>query len=661
MVMESFYKVNRISRQISRRRIARMPLLISSGYFVLISIGCFVPIASVTSVSAAEKNSVVDELENRISELISQLGNDHYSTRRQAQDQLKRIGVPALDQLRLAVRNSDPQIATAARYLVKSSFTNWTNDNDPLEVRRLLENYGTMDGKGREDAIRRLTLLRVDRGLPALLRIARFEVSGELSRRAAISIFWNLNSPRINKGTEEQNRQRWEAVLVSASQGQNQACEWLKEYAQVRTSAKTIDPQYWLATVQKEVKLLAEAPTETSQDVLVEFTRFVAEQLAKSNRPEEAYQVAKGLLDIEYHPLDRPSKARDLCVWALQNGFPRLVIEQCEKPWMLPLRNTNLDYLRAESHQRLGENELAEGFASRAYLRNREDTSRDVSLYERKKCGDDLLLRCQYAWAEREFRAAIEMADPLERTTLDMVMQLSAVLVDGQDYAGAVEIMKPTMDRFEKEPSFASDLNNEWSSRRSRGSVLEEREMPSYTEIFRSDYLYYRAHLKINSGDLNTAKQDLRDAFKANPANIDVAITMWKNRGDEEWNLESENAVQKAILGFRAMIPKLERLVRSTSPNDVATYNDEYAETLNAYAWLLVCTDRELDVALECSHLSCQLKPNQFGSLDTLARCYFKVGKVKEAIETQQVVIALKPEMRELKRALTEYQAANSK
>ncbi len=617
--------------------------------------------ASVNLVSAAEKDSVEGELENRIAQLITQLGSDHYSTRRQAQDQLKRIGVPALDQLRLAVRNSDPQIATAARYLVKSSFTNWTNDNDPLEVRKLLENYGTMDGKGREDAIRRLTLLRADRGLTALLRIARFEVSGELSRRAALAIFGTLNSPRMSKGTVEQDRQRWEAVFATASQGQNQACEWLKEYAQAKTSAKEIDSQYWLATVQQEANLLAETPAETSQDVLVEFSRFVAEQLAKNHRPKEAYQVAKGLLDVEYHPLDRTSKARDFCIWALQNGFPKLVIEQCEKTWMRSLRDTNLDYLRAESHQQLGENDRAEEFALRAYSRNRGDKSRDVSLYDRNKCGDDLLLRCQYAWAEREFRAAIEMADPLDRSTLDMIMKLSAVLVDGQDYAGAVEVMKPTIDRFEKEPSFARDLNHDWTSRRSRGSVLEGREMSTYTEMFRSDYLYYRANLKINSGDLNAAKQDLRDAFTANPENIDVAITMWKNRGDEKWDLESENAVNTAILSFREMIPKLERLVRSASSNDVATCKDEYAEILNAYAWILVCTDRELEVALECSQLSCQLKPNQFGSLDTLARCYFKAGKVKEAIETQQVVIALKPEMRELKRALEEYQTSNAK
>ncbi len=614
------------------------------------------------AVSMADTKTDDKVLENRISELITQLGSDHYSTRRQAQDQLKKIGVPALDQLRDAIRNSDPQIVSAARYLVNSSFTNWTNENDPLEVRRLLEHYGTLDGPSREDRIKRLAILSVDRGLPALLRIARFESSGELSRRAAISILLTLNS-RYQRVSNERDNQRWETVFEAASQGKNQACEWLAEFALIKTSKKTIDSKFWFAAVEKESTLLADKTAEvreTSRGLFVEFTRFVAEQLAKYSLPNDALQVAKGLLDIDYGTRDRRDKALDFCLWALENGFPSLVIEQCEKPWIQEpsIRRTHLDYLRAEGHLRLGQAELSEEFAQRAFSRNQKNPSNDVLLSDRKDKGDYLRLRGLYDWSKREYQAAIAIADPLDPSTVEMVVALSSMLADGLDYASAVEILKPTIDRFEKEPSFANDIDHDPRFSFGRMSVFENAEAATFSNGLRSKYLHYRATSKIDAGDLSQAKQDLRDAIKADPENIDISITMWKNRGDEDWNRESEENVVNAIKKYREAIPKLERALRSNSSNDVATYQFEYANTLNTYAWILVCTDRELDAALECSQLACQVTPNQAAYLDTLARCYFKVGRIQEAVQTQLQSVALEPSSRELKRALTEYQAA---
>ncbi|MFN9912894.1 MAG: hypothetical protein ACK53L_09930, partial [Pirellulaceae bacterium] len=147
----------------------------------------------------------------QIAELIEMLGNDLYATRRQAQDALQMIGVPALDQLQQASLHPDPQIAQAARYLIASSFTNWTEDSDPIEVRKLLEHYGTGDLAYREDRILRLLALKDERGLPALLRIVRFEVSGRLARRAALAILRAHTRPRLD-GVSNADQTVWAMI-----------------------------------------------------------------------------------------------------------------------------------------------------------------------------------------------------------------------------------------------------------------------------------------------------------------------------------------------------------------------------------------------------------------------------------------------------------------
>ncbi|MDZ4851300.1 MAG: hypothetical protein SGI77_18580 [Pirellulaceae bacterium] len=605
-----------------------------------------------------DANSKEANLKKRVAELIEKLGSDHYATRRQAQESLQQIGVLALDQLQAAILHSDPQIASTARYLVRSSFTNWTNDTDPLEVRKLLEHYSTNDETYREERIKLLAAVSFDRGLPSLLRIARYEVSGRLSRRAALSIFETTSKLPVRR-TDAQTRQRWEAVVAAASQGKNQACQWLNEYASMKVNASEMNAEFWVSAVENESRLFQEKSMETSRELLVEFIRFTSEQLAENNRSLEALQVASRLSDIEYEDRNRLPHALDLCVWALDRGFPSIVIEQCEKPWIASIKHAYLDYLRAESYQRLGEAKQADEFANRAFLRGSAAES-EFSMQDREAKAEFLNYRQQYVWAEREYRAALKIADPHDGATLGLTRSLAAMLVDGQDYAAAAEVMKPFADRFKREPAFAHEIDRDHKFSRVN-SLLEEEKIGSYSERYTSNFLYYRGWDNMRSGKLEDAKQDLRKAWKLDSSNIDIAITMWKNRSDEAWNRESELAVEQAVKQFRQALPKLEREIQSNAPNEFASFQLDYAEALNMFAWTLVCTDRELDAALEHSQRACRLMPNSAAFLDTLARCLFEKGRVDEAIRTQKEAIALEPYSREIRRTLEEYESAPKK
>jgi tetratricopeptide (TPR) repeat protein len=596
-------------------------------------------------------------LTDRIAKLIEQLGSDYYATRRQAQDQLKQIGVPALDQLRSAILHSDPQIATLARLMFRSSFVNWTNESDPLEVRKLLEHYGTGDLSYRAERIARLASIKGDRGLPALLRIAFFEVDGRLSRSAALLILDGAATESNGTADAEKQKQRWQLVHDSSMKGQNQACQWLTEFARSKIAGANLDASFWNKVIEAENQLLRKKSMEsieTSNEFVRMFSRFVAEEFIDEGMRDEALKVGRSLLDIEYHVRDRIHQAHDLSIWALEKGLPELVIEQSTRPWMNGVRHTRLDYMLAESYQRLEQLEKAEESAERAFNRGGMN---EAMAYDRKIAAEFLNYRRCYRWAEREYRAALEITGPLESLTVTLVDSLQKMLVDGMDHEGAVEVMKPLIERFEKEPAFAREIDNDPSFNYG-GAVVGDREVITYTASLRGVYLHNRAIAKIKAGNLEDAKQDLRDAWKANPDNVDVAITMWKNRADEEWNRESDRTIEKAIQEYQEIIPTLERELKVSGANELATYEYSYANTLNTYAWVLANTDRDLETALECSQQACRIAPTSAACLDTLARCYFKVGKLDDAIRYQKEAVAIEPWSREIVRSLTEYEAA---
>ncbi len=594
--------------------------------------------------------------------MIEQLGHEHYATRKQAEDRLSAIGVPALDQLQEAILHSDPQIANAARYLIRSSFTNWTSENDPVEVQNLLKQYGTSDVRSRDDRIIRLEALNNDRGLPALLRIARFEVSGELSRKAALAIL----KPRLKPDADKDSpisEAAWQLIYDTASVGKNDACRWLTELAAVYTKQKAFDADFWKNQLAIEQKLFEDESGETNRDTWVDFTRLVVEQLSEHGRMPEALEIAGNLLDIPYTTRERIPKAVDFCLWALDRSLYPLVIRQCEVDWIAERdREENrfirsdvrpqFDYLRAEAHRKMNEPNEAERYAAQAFNRNDNGT---VSADDRTMYGRFLYFRRQYDWAENEFRESLKSEGLLDEQEMQLLVNLIDLLADGAEFDKAAELMKPMVERLESDSAFAKELDADFGLFQNETSA--DGDDSTFTDRFRANYYFYRAKTLVKNGDLNSAKADFREALRLHPANIDIAIMMWKNRDDEAWNREADKAVDDAVKHFAAILPKLERAVRMYGPNDFATHRKNYANALNTYAWLLVCTDREPENALSLSQQACQLQPDYPAYLDTLARCCFKVGRVEEAVRIQKRAIALEPYTREIARALEEYTA----
>ena len=67
------------------------------------------------------------------------------------------------------------------------------------------------------------------------------------------------------------------------------------------------------------------------------------------------------------------------------------------------------------------------------------------------------------------------------------------------------------------------------------------------------------------------------------------------------------------------------------------------AGTLNGLAWYTATNDIFLDRSLEAAQLAAQLEPGDSNILDTLAECYFRMGKHGEAIEAMKRALAIAP------------------
>ncbi len=614
--------------------------------------------ASVLTSSASEVQETGNaaKVAKRIAALIGQLGDEHYATRQQAQSELHEIGVPALEQLQAAVFNTDPQIASSARYLLRSSFKNWTNEKDPLEVQKLLLNYGTEDYAHREGRLYRLQLLQEDRGLPAILRIARFEATGQLRRKAAMTIL----RPRLPKAADPEkatSEDIWELILSASIEGKNDACLWLAEVAATELGKKSFSPEFWLQVIESEKKLVVDKSSETSREAFVELIKLVSEQLLRHQHKDKAFEVAKRLLDIPYVDRELRPAAIDKCDWFLRHEFYSLVELQCKALEGLIESPAFLTYRRAEALLKDGDLSNAKKYADIAFSRN--NRSGQVLTHDRGNMGDALFRQMQYDWAEREYRAALTENKLNIHEELDLIERLRKLLVDGAEYGKAAQVMLPMVERFESDPTFTKEIDGDSLLR----NVPAEPGNSTVTlsRILRSNFLYYRALDKINRGDLATAKQDLRESFQLFPDNIDVAIAMHRIRDDAEWNEESNGIVEKTLAGFRTELTRLEKAARINGPGEVATHRKSYSTMLNNYAWLLVGTNQDLPIALEASQKSCTLDPGEAGNLDTLARCYFKVGKVEEAVRTQKTVVAMAPHHREFRRSLDEFSQSGKK
>src|SRR5690349_15332174 len=164
-----------------------------------------------------------------IQQLIRDLGSSQYTARRAAATELRQIGAEAYDLLDAATDSADPEVAASANYLLMQIPIRWVQADDHPLVRAAMRNYGQEPEARRLRRVEDLDRLSGGKGVSALCRIARFDHSLLVSKKAAMAII------RPAEKSNEQTHIDSEVVERELGPSTRASALWLRQYlAQLR-------------------------------------------------------------------------------------------------------------------------------------------------------------------------------------------------------------------------------------------------------------------------------------------------------------------------------------------------------------------------------------------------------------------------------------------
>lgn len=625
--------------------------------------------SSLESSPSGENASKSDE----VARWIDRLGSENYSDRLQAQSELERIGVRALDQLHQACFHADPQIASQARFMVQSNQFNWAWDSDRFNVRRILQNYSNAELHDKTVFIDTLFRLENDEGIAPLCRLVRYEPQGCLAKHAALRLM--LSNPQFGQSTDERNKMIYE-LLAGANSA---AGQWVQLATQPHAESFPIDR--WESWIDAEKQLLLNHSMDTSIGVVTALRRWVAEKagafpdlreralnIGRSIQTpflENADPVSPNAIVAEARYLRSPFNMPPLefATWANSAKLPELVQEQHAKlDPVAALTNANYSYLLAESLLVQGFPERAEAAAELASQRiplqadgtRRTDgdkrpnnplldsivfRSSSASL-ERSSIANELIERGRFDWAERELRIALkghEDSPEAFPTTLGL-SQLSDLLHEQGRDEEAASVLKPFTDRYESEPLFKNQVADQF------GQALP------------SNYYLYLGDHYARTNEPEKARESYLKCIERSNENVDALIGLFQLPENEEQRTQRLAIQDRVISELRSEIESIERELRHVNARMLNTEQNTLANSMNTLAWLLTQTRTRPEEALFLSRKACSLSPKA-AYFDTLAHCYSTLGNVEDAIKYQRRAVELEPFKPSLNKALKKFEA----
>lgn len=602
-----------------------------------------------------------DPLSVRILELIEQLGADNYTSRLQAQLELERIGVRALDQLHAASFHADPQIASTARFMVQSNQFSWAWESDPFPVRQKLTEYGSAQLSDKTLCIDQLKELENGEGFSALCRLVRYETQGSLAKRAALLLMrWRQDGPQFDPNDKSKIQETKDQLVELIDGGRSNASKWVLRYA----SESSFDLEWWKGILQSELKLVEARSPETSIEVVVDVHRWVVEQIAGDpNLRQEALQIGRTIPDIGVQLINnRSPRAIDYAQWALRYSLPELVQEQHQRFTAQLSKEARFGYLLAESFLAQKNDALANRVAERTLTRlpsdgkgeelqpNQVDTQnaslelaigfRNTSSgYERLTLGEFLEKRGRFDWAEKEYRIAAG-EELMDMNTIGAMYQLAKLLHDQDRNDEAAKVIEPFYIRF-KEDAFRKQVSEQF---------------PEIPNILVSSYHQYRGDHALSIGDHDTAKACYFSSIEIATDNVDALIGLYKIP-DYAKDEKRKECYRVMNLFLRTKIRNEETNLKHSAPRFYASNKQKLAHNLNSLAWLIANTDGDPEEAVFLSRKACDLEPENAAFIDTLSHCYAAQGKFKEAVEHESKAVSLEPHEPHMKKALERFQS----
>lgn len=547
----------------------------------------------------------VAQQEKLINDLIEQLGHPKSVLRDQAEKELRQIGPAALDALTGALEHTDIEIVMRAKYLLGTISVDWVLPGDSQPVRALMKGYPEKQEEQRREVIEQLAAIGDDNAVEALSRIVRFEESYRLSKEAALAI---IDMPWPASETAAQ--QRTDVIRNSLGRNTRTSSKWLRTFlATQEKPAETVEA--WTKYIEDEHDILRESPRLTDRRILRDLLMYYIALLEQIEQTDEAQEAMKRLVALETGEQESVLK---LVEWLMEKEAWGVIDEVYARFSETFDQNPLLLYTLAQAKLEQGMTEEANEIADRALKFNPGVAPEHLIM------AYNLQDRGLFQWAELEYEQAIEIDADNGEVAVRAGFLLSEMLHDIQREKEAAETLNEVVEGM-KDPDVMRILQR---IGRDPGSVVSRM------------HYFWACHWRDNN-DPEKAWEALDKAVAADPSDADVLIAMHRapDLSDEQKKRVSQ-LISQAAATFEHQI-KLQ-------PNIETAYNQ--------YAWLISNTEGDYDKALKYSLRSLELRPNEGGYLDTLARCYYALGRLDDAVKTQRRAVNQEPFSMAIRRQL---------
>ena len=542
----------------------------------------------------------------RIGELIRKLGDKEYYVRRQAQDELGRMGFDAFEALNEASTNEDFEIASRARYLLRLMRAEWTSSSDSPKVKECLQHYETLDVASRRLRMRVLAGLPDAEGVPAICRLVRFEKSPSLSKEAALALLAHDETAPPDAATIKIIRDKLQKCTRPGA-------VWLLAWTRLGEEPQAAMEQ-WEKLVGDEQKVLQQTPADSGPEIVSAMVRFQVAWLNKLGKEEQAAVAIRRLVAVEK---GKPESLGELLEWLIEQKAWKAIDDLARRFPPRFASNPELLYTLAQAYAEQGKKEQAGQTAGRALRLN--PGKQPEQLYKHLQTADFLRGQGQNGWARNEYEYITKQCG---EEHLDLMIYarsyLANLLSDNGDFLEASDCLKKIVEVIDagKVKAFARDAN---------------------IKMIRCQMHYFAACHWEEKKDAAKQREALEKALAVSPQDVDVLIACHR--------------LADQTPEFRAKIAKLIEKTTDEFRDDIVE-NPDSAYAYNQFAWMAGNTGRDLDEALRCSLKSVELAPEEGGFYDTLAHVYFARKEYEKAVETQKKAVKLDPHSGVLKRKL---------
>ncbi len=576
--------------------------------------------------------------DDRIADLIRQLGDPHYGRRERAAAELDSLGAAAIDQLLAAAEMSDDlEVALRASWLVESIPVD--DPGDASAARSLLQGYKTKTLAERVVTMHWLLRLDDDTGISPLARIARLDRDPTASRVAAALLarewtpgdpFWPGIAERIAMalGSSQRPTSRLLASLVAFSQadsvdGRRAARDAAREVVALLDRSRPADVTTAGDSEVDESDSSAAITRDLGRTTQRLFERSLVLMLIETGDVEEARGILRGVF-AEFlaqggdDTLQTASNLADTLIWAAAHGLPDVVDDLPAEGHDDVREHFILRFARAVCERTRGNDTVAEQLARATFEQE------GMSFVDRLRAG--ILLQKWGAgdWASREYTAVVDDNEaPAQQQVLASVMYAEFLHDRGRDGEAAGVLDRLVGDDAGERAPALRQLDRDPAQTRARAD-------------------YFRACAAAAAGDTAAQRRALEAAAGGAAPDVDALIALYHlpNNTPEQR--------QATLDRIQAALARMEEEIQQV-PEDPNTYNE--------YAWLVSNTEGDFAKALRYSKRSLRDSFDNASYLDTLAHCHAAAGNLAAAIRTQRLAMRHEPHNRIIRLNLAAFEA----